>query len=63
MVVAEHKDIDDEGQAVTMGVPPDGTAYDKTGVDLGIALAVAAALAASAAFLGWRAWRARRAED
>ena len=63
VVVAEHKDIDDEAQSVTMGVPPDGTAYDKTGVDLGIGLAVAAALAASAAFLGWCAWRARRAED
>lgn len=61
--VATHADLNDEGQTVTVGVPPDGTAYDKTGVNVAIAIAIAALLAASGGFLGWRAWRARREEN
>lgn len=61
--VATHADLNDEGQTVTVGVPPDGTAYDKTGVNVAIAIAIAALLAAAGGFLGWRAWRARREEN
>ncbi len=59
-VVATHADINDEGQTATIGVPPDGTAYDKTGVQLGIAIAAAALLAAGGAFAARRAFRMRR---
>ena len=61
--VATHADLNDEGQTVTVGVPPDGTAYDKTGVNVSIAIAIAALLAAAGGFLGWRAWRVRREEN
>lgn len=57
--IASHEDIDDEGQTVTLGVPPDGTAYDKTGVDLLPALFAAAALLAAAGVIAWRVLRNR----
>ena len=63
IVVATHADINDEGQTATIGVPPDGTAYDKTGVQIAIAIACAALLAAGGGFAGYRAWRMRREED
>ena len=57
--IASHEDIDDEGQTVTLGVPPDGTAYDKTGIDLLPALFAAGALLAAAGVIAWRVLRSR----
>ena len=65
ILVAEHKDIEDEGQTVTVTTTPPGSFFGKTGgSDLAalIALAVLAALAGGAALYAVRS-RKKAAED
>ena len=48
VTVAEHKDINDEGQSVTVTSTPAGSTYGKTGVDMtNIAIAIAILLIAA----------------
>ena len=48
VTVAEHKDINDEGQSVTVTSTPAGTTYGKTGVDMtNIAIAIGILLIAA----------------
>ena len=48
VTVAEHKDINDEGQSVTVTSPPAGSTYGKTGVDMtNIAIAIGILLIAA----------------
>ena len=55
VIVAEHKDIDDESQTVTIGEPPaptDGGSFDKTGQNLAFWIALALILLGGAAAIG-----------
>ena len=48
VTVAEHKDIEDEGQSVTVTSTPAGSTYGKTGVDMtSVAIAIAVLLIAA----------------
>lgn len=47
ILIAEHTDIGDEAQTATIGYPPEGDVYDKTGQNL-IGVIIAAALIAGA---------------
>ena len=58
-LVAEHKDVGDEGQTVKVTETPKGGFYDKTGGSMAWAFALAAAM--GAAGLGLMAMAARRA--
>ncbi len=58
-LVAEHKDVGDEGQTVKVTETPKGGFYDKTGGSMAWAFALAAAI--GAAGLGLMAMAARRA--
>lgn len=71
--IADHQDIDDEGQTVSVSEPddntfdtPDGDGYSKTGVDMTLIYALIAALVALAGGAGAYAYRHRKlaaAED
>ena len=66
VTVAEHKDIDDENQSVTVTSTPKGSTYGKTGVDLtGIALMVGILLilAGGSVLYGIKARKALTASD
>lgn len=65
--IADHQDIDDEGQTVTVSEPddntfdtPDGDGYSKTGVDMTLIYALIAALVALAGGAGVYAYRHRK---
>lgn len=51
--VATHEDIDDEGQTVSVGMPPVGSGYDKTGNDVAAIAALLATLAVAGASILW----------
>ena len=52
--IAVHEDINDEEQACTIGVPPEGEVYDKTGQTILGAVIVCALLAAAGGYLLYR---------
>jgi len=65
--IADHQDIDDEGQTVSVSEPddntfdtPDGDGYSKTGVDMTLIYALIAALVALAGGAGAYAYRHRK---
>lgn len=65
--IADHQDIDDEGQTVTVSEPddntfdtPGGDGYSKTGVDMTLIYALIAALVALAGGAGAYAYRHRK---
>ena len=65
--IADHQDIDDEAQTVTVSEPddntfdtPDGDGYSKTGVDMTLIYALIAALVALAGGAGVYAYRHRK---
>ena len=65
VLVAEHKDIDDEAQTVTIGNPPanpDGGIFDKTGADLLPWTVLAALLIAAACTAGIYGVRKHKAQ-
>lgn len=66
VLVAEHKDIDDEGQTVTVTTTPPGGFFGKTdGNDFFIVVSIAAlaVLACGCAYYGIKNRRAAKAED
>ena len=65
--IADHQDIDDKGQTVSVSEPddntfdtPDGDGYSKTGVDMTLIYALIAALVALAGGAGAYAYRHRK---
>lgn len=59
--VATHTDINDEGQTVTVGEPPAGDTFDKTGVLTAPAIiAIALILASLAALAGYQYYQRRK---
>ena len=66
VLVAEHKDIDDEGQTVTVTTTPPGGFFGKTGGNdffIVVSIAVLAVLACGCAYYGIKNRRAAKAED
>ena len=66
VLVAEHKDIDDEGQTVTVTTTPPGGFFGKTGGNtffITVAIAALAVLACGCAYYGIKNRRAAKAED
>ena len=66
VLVAEHKDIDDEGQTVTVTTTPPGGFFGKTGGNdffIVVSLAALAVLACGCAYYGIKNRRAAKAED
>ena len=66
VLVAEHKDIDDEGQTVTVTTTPPGGFFGKTGGNdffIVVSIAALAVLACGCAYYGIKNRRAAKAED
>ena len=66
VLVAEHKDIDDEGQTVTVTTTPPGGFFGKTGGNdffVVVSIAALAVLACGCAYYGIKNRRAAKAED
>ena len=66
VLVAEHKDIDDEGQTVTVTITPPGGFFGKTGGNdffIVVSIAALAVLACGCAYYGIKNRRAAKAED
>ena len=66
VLVAEHKDIDDEGQTVTVTTTPPGGFFGKTGGNdffIVVSIASLAVLACGCAYYGIKNRRAAKAED
>lgn len=66
VLVAEHKDIDDEGQTVTVTTTPPGGFFGKTGGNdffIVVSIAALAVLACGCAYYGIKNSRAAKAED
>ena len=66
VLVAEHKDIDDEGQTVTVTTTPPGGFFGKTGGNdffIVVSIAALAVLACGCAYDGIKNRRAAKAED
>ena len=66
VLVAEHKDIDDEGQTVTVTTTPPGGFFGKTGGNdffIVVSIAALAVLACGCAYYGIKNRRATKAED
>ena len=66
VLVAEHKDIDDEGQTVTVTTTPPGGLFGKTGGNdffIVVSIAALAVLACGCAYYGIKNRRAAKAED
>ena len=66
ILVAEHKDIDDEGQTVTVTTTPPGGFFGKTGGNdffIVVSIAALAVLACGCAYYGIKNRRAAKAED
>ena len=66
VLVAEHKDIDDEGQTVTVTTTPPGGFFGKTGGNdffIVVSIAALAVLACGCAYYGIKSHRAAKAED
>lgn len=66
VLVAEHKDIDDEGQTVTVTTMPPGGFFGKTGGNdffIVVSIAALAVLACGCAYYGIKNRRAAKAED
>ena len=66
VLVAEHKDIDDEGQTVTVITTPPGGFFGKTGGNdffIVVSIAALAVLACGCAYYGIKNRRAAKAED
>ena len=66
VLVAEHKDIDDEGQTVTVTTTPPGGFFSKTGGNdffIVVSIAALAVLACGCAYYGIKNRRAAKAED
>ena len=66
VLVAEHKDIDDEGQTVTVTTTPPGGFFGKTGGNdffIVVSIAALAMLACGCAYYGIKNRRAAKAED
>ena len=66
VLVAEHKDIDDEGQTVTVTTTPPGGFFGKTGGNdffIVVSIAALAVLACGLAYYGIKNRRAAKAED
>ena len=66
VLVAEHKDIDDEGQTVTVTTTPPGGFFGKTGGNdffIVVSIAALAVLACGCAYYGIKTRRAAKAED
>ena len=66
VLVAEHKDIDDEGQTVTVTTTPPGGFFGKTGGNdffIVFSIAALAVLACGCAYYGIKNRRAAKAED
>ena len=66
ILVAEHKDIDDEGQTVTVTTTPPGGFFGKTGGNdffIVVSIAALAVLACGCAYYGIKNRRAPKAED
>lgn len=66
VLVAEHKDIDDEGQTVTVTTTPSGGFFGKTGGNdffIVVSIAALAVLACGCAYYGIKNRRAAKAED
>ena len=66
VLVAEHKDIDDEGQTVTVTTTPPGGFFGKTGGNdffIVVSIAALAVLACGCAYCGIKNRRAAKAED
>ena len=66
VLVAEHKDIDDEGQTVTVTTTPPGGFFGKTGDNdffIVVSIAALAVLACGCAYYGIKNRRAAKAED
>ena len=66
VLVAEHKDLDDEGQTVTVTTTPPGGFFGKTGGNdffIVVSIAALAVLACGCAYYGIKNRRAAKAED
>ena len=66
VLIAEHKDIDDEGQTVTVTTTPPGGFFGKTGGNdffIVVSIAALAVLACGCAYYGIKNRRAAKAED